>query len=146
MLGLLVSLFDFLLLFADFLLGDWLANDLGAKCEELRKSVEELGLFVSGKGLLVLQSQRVVVLSAPKIDVPGANFHSVEQAQSTFSASIVRVLAKAVPFRVLFTRLFHKVETLEAPIALQKIFNLVFCVLFRETADEKLPRPIVYLS
>lgn len=78
----------------------------------------------------------MVVLCTSQVDVARANFHSIQQAECTFSACVVSILAKAVTLGVLLARLFNQVETLKSAVSLQQVLDLVFGVLFGKPADE----------
>ena len=87
----------------------------------------------------------MVVLGSSQIDIPRTDLHPVEEAKCTFSTGIISILTEAIAFGVLLARLLHEMETLQAPISLQQVLDLILRILLRQPTDEKLTRTIVHL-
>jgi hypothetical protein len=130
LLRLCVSSFHFLLLFRNLLLDNWPANDLRAELKEGRQMFEEMLLLFVCQCRNILEARRMMVLGPPEVDDSLTDFHSIQHAQGLFSTRVVRELTESETTGVVFACLFDEVEALESSIPLQKVFDLVFGVLF----------------
>lgn len=87
-----------------------------------------------------------MVLSPTQVDNSGADFHTVQHGKCFLSALVFDVFAEAEAAGVQLTRFLNQMEGSEPAVSLEKIFDLVFAVLFRETANEQFATTVIYLS